>query len=64
MRINITYPDDKLKMTDELAKLLGLSRSAFISFCVSHYIATTFDSRKGATLPDEGQSKNYINGNM
>ena len=43
MRINITYPDDKLQRTDEVAQLLGLSRSAFISMCVSYYIATMID---------------------
>ena len=43
MRINITYPDDKLQRTDEAAQLLGLSRSAFIAMCVSHYIATMID---------------------
>lgn len=42
MRINITFPDDKLNVTDEYADLLGLSRSAFIAMCVSHYIATVF----------------------
>lgn len=63
MRICINYPDEKLYQTDTAAELLGLSRSAFISLCVSHYIATVMDYRKGATLPNEGQSKNDTNGN-
>lgn len=54
MRINITYPDDKLKKTDEVAKLLGLSRSSFIALCVSHYITTVLDTRR-----TYGQSKIY-----
>lgn len=44
MRINITYPDDKLKKTDEVASLLGLSRSSFIALCVSHYITTVLNA--------------------
>lgn len=56
MRINITYPDDKLKKTDEVAKLLGLSRSSFIALCVSHYITTVLESGH-----DCRQSKNDTN---